>query len=202
MAKRNKKEPELKPISREVQERTAAIIVPVQLIGGTIRLEPKHRETIKSMALSLSGSDLRNESYYEGYRTREPVVIKKAEITFEGDSLFINGFDMDCSLTDPAFTGMRVNLYGGGSFSLLFDFYIEGYGFSRKCVILNFAGAPLWQVEEAKIELPAKTGVLDTEKTPTAKTSSKQKPLDRQAVQNPLVPAEPAPVEKSQLLLF
>jgi len=194
MARKPKKEPALSHLSRDVQKRTCAIIVPAQIIGGTICLDPGDKETIKAITLSLSGSDLRDESHYDGYMTREPAVIKKAAITFEGDSLFINGRDMDCSLVDTAFTGMRVNLYGG-SFSLLFDFYIEGYGYSKKCVILDFAGVPLWQVEKAKIEPPLRTVLFQTEKAASAKTSQMESPLDSQN-------QSPAIADKTQLRLF
>lgn len=61
---------------------------------------------------------------------------KKMSLYFKGEQLFTNYGPLDCKLNDPEFTGMRINV-SRSEIQILFDFFNEKEGYSKKCVIFD-----------------------------------------------------------------
>lgn len=122
-----------------------------------------NHELIKAMISLIRDYKIQDRSHYNGYDS----VIKKEALThpkhkktslyFKGEQLFTNYVPLDCRLDDTEFYGMRINVYKN-EIQILFDFYTEKEGYSKKCVIFDIvAKLPIIdrekEVEEEKTSL-------------------------------------------------
>ncbi len=116
---------------------------------GDTYLPVESKEFVKNVLISLSGRNITDESYYDGYGSyakSKGKQYRKAQVTFQNDSLFVNGIDIKCDISDPELISIRLQ-QRSEEFTMLFDFYVEGRGYSKKCVNLVFSGSIPWDVE-------------------------------------------------------
>lgn len=121
-----------------------------------------NHEIIKAMISLIRDYKIQDRSYYNGYDNlvkKEALAhpkYKKTSLYFKGEQLFTNYVPLDCRLDDPEFTGMRINIFKNG-IQILFDFYTEKEGYSKKSVIFDIV---------------AKTPIIDREKEVKEKTTT------------------------------
>jgi len=75
-------------------------------------------------------------SHYNGYDPKIEKNAKKEIITLDVDAtcnVLKNGKAIACNLLEPAFDGMRINVYAG-EIGILFDFFYPDEGYRKKCV--------------------------------------------------------------------
>ena len=99
-------------------------------------------EIIKAIISLIRNYKIQDRSYYNGYDIEKEKELrihpkhKKTSLYFKGEQLFTNYGPLDCKLNDPEFTGMRINICHN-EIQILFDFYNEKEGYSKKCVLFD-----------------------------------------------------------------
>jgi len=150
------------------------------------RQQITNHEIIKAMISLIRDYKIQDRSHYNGYDS----VIKKEALThpkhkktslyFKGEQLFKNYVPLDCRLDDPEFNGMRINVCNK-EIQILFDFYTEKDGYSKKCVIFDIvAKTPIVDREKEEKKATTSLAVHYLTSSKTKKRQKKQQTLSPQ----------------------
>ena len=135
-----------------------------------------NHEIIKAMISLIRNYKIQDRSHYNGYNSvmkKEALThpkYKKTSLYFKGEQLFTNYVPLDCRLDDTEFNGMRINVCNK-EIQILFDFYTEKEGYSKKCVIFDIvAKSPIVDREKEEKEEKTSLAVLGMGKATRKKT--------------------------------